>query len=109
MPRNKYPLVRIHSHLAEQLTPDPATLGEAVNAFLAERLAPPEQPKTRRFNNQPYQLLATGLDIRPGPSGCKKRWGDQFSKFRVVIGRDGAWAVYGLARESMPSKTSEDL
>lgn len=109
MPRNKYPLVRIRSHLAAQLTDDPATLAEAVNTFLAERLDPKEQPQTKKYNNQTYVLLASGLDVRPGPSGNKKRWGDRFSNFRVVLGRDGAWAVYGLPRQSIPSKASENL
>lgn len=104
MPRNKYPLVRIRSHLAAQLTDDPATLAEAVNTFLTERLAPKEQPQAKKYGNQTYVLLASGLDVRPGPSGNKKRWGDRFSKFRTDLGRDGAWVVYGLPRESMSSK-----
>lgn len=45
MGKNKYPLVRIKSALAEQLVTDPAKLPSAVNAFIDMELAADSCPE----------------------------------------------------------------
>lgn len=104
--QNIYRPVRIRSHHAKQLlewyeSTNPADLPQALTAFLGIHLAPPSHVKTRRFGGETYELLAFGLQTCPGPSGCKKRWGQTHSKFRKVSKRDG-WVVYGLPKQIDP-------